>query len=298
MIELRQFRQFIAVAEELSFRRAAARLHMAQPPLTAAIRKMEDELGVLLFERGNRIARITKAGQVFLEEARRAVTQAERAIRVTKQAAAGLSGSLRISFIDTAANGLLPDILRAFRAQCADVELELVEATTVDQLIAIQRDQVDVGLVVLPVLGEGGLRIEPAMHDRLVAALPAAHPLAEQPTLALGDLAAEPWLLFPHRFGPGMHNRILKACALAGFIPRVVQEVRLMQTIIGLVAGGVGVAVVPRQLMLARPHGVVFRELAGLGTPIPYDLALAYQSAQSVVCDTFVTIAHSVLRAV
>ncbi len=117
MIELRQFRQFVAVAEEMNFRRAAERLHMAQPPLTAAIRRIEAELGVMLIERSNRIERLTAAGGVFLIEARRAIAQSERAIELAKRAGHGLAGTLRVAFVATAAHDLLPGIVRAFRAQ-------------------------------------------------------------------------------------------------------------------------------------------------------------------------------------
>ena len=122
MIELRQFRQFIAVAEELSFRRAADRLHMAQPPLTVTIKQIEEELGTLLIERTNRIARLTPAGRVFLEECKRTVIQAERAVAAARRAGAALSGALRVTFVASAAREILPPILRAFREQYPEVE--------------------------------------------------------------------------------------------------------------------------------------------------------------------------------
>ncbi len=125
MIELRQFRQFIAVAEELSFRRAADRLHMAQPPLTVTIKQIEEELGTLLIERTNRIARLTPAGRVFLEECKRTVIQAERAVVAARRAGAELSGALRVTFVASAAREILPAILRAFREPYPDVELML-----------------------------------------------------------------------------------------------------------------------------------------------------------------------------
>src|SRR5258705_9271257 len=121
MIELRQFRQFIAVAEELSFRRAADRLHMAQPPLTVTIKQIEEELGTLLIERTNRIARLTPAGRVFLEECKRTVIQAERAVAAARRAGAGLSGALRVTFVARGARGTLPPPPRPFRRQYPDI---------------------------------------------------------------------------------------------------------------------------------------------------------------------------------
>lgn len=125
MIELRQFRQFIAVAEELSFRRAAERLNMAQPPLTTTIKRIEDEVGTTLIERTNRIGRLTEAGHVFLDEARKTVNQAERAMLAAKRAGAGLTGTLRITFVASAAREILPSILLRFREHYPAVRLEL-----------------------------------------------------------------------------------------------------------------------------------------------------------------------------
>src|SRR6266700_1963635 len=148
MIDLRQFRQFVALAEELSFRRAAARLNMAQPPLTAALRKLEAELGAVLIQRTNRVEGLTAAGEVFLVEARRALAQAERAIQSAKRASQGLKGSLRIAFVASAAHDVLPQTLRAFRQRHSDVELVLEEATTAQQIAALRQDRADIGFVV------------------------------------------------------------------------------------------------------------------------------------------------------
>ena len=171
MIDLRQFRQFIAVAETLSFRRAAERLHMAQPPLSAAIRKLEDELGVVLFERDNRGTALTPAGDAFLLEARRALEQAERAVAVARRAGAGLGGTLRLRFVDSTVNALLPLILRAFQERHPDVDFQLEEGTTAKQVLALRQDRTDVGSR-LPVADAGDVRVEPLLRDRMVAALP------------------------------------------------------------------------------------------------------------------------------
>src|SRR6201985_2801970 len=145
MIEMRQLRQFIAVAEELSFRRAADRLHMAQPPLTVTIKQIEEELGTLLIERTNRVARLTPAGGLFLEECKRTVMQAERAVVAARRAGAGLNGALRVTFVASAAREILPGILRAFRERYPDVELTLADAMTAQQIAKIQADEADIG---------------------------------------------------------------------------------------------------------------------------------------------------------
>lgn len=283
MIELRQLRQFVAVAEEMSFHRAAERLHMAQPPLTTAIRKIEQELGVPLLERGNRITRITEAGQVFLIEARRTLAQFERTLGNTRRAARGLTESLRLTFVDSTVNALLPGILRQFRQAHPQAEFHLQEATTAEQLIALRDERADIGMVVLPIAPQDELQILPFLQDRMVLALPDHHPLATQRHVTLSDLADQPWVLFPAHYGPGMHAAILQACAVAGFSPRIVQEARQMQTIGGLVAGGVGIALMPALFAVLKSPGVVFRELSGAGSPVPYTLALALRTPSPLI---------------
>lgn len=290
MIELRQLRQFVAVAEEMSFHRAAERLHMAQPPLTAAIRKIEQELGVILLERGNRVTRITEAGQVFLIEARRTLAQFERTLGNTRRAALGLTESLRLTFVDSTVNALLPGILRQFRLAHSQAEFHLQEATTAEQLIALRDDRADLGMVVLPITPQEGLQILPFLYDRMVLALPENHLLAAQQQVTLSSLADQPWVLFPAHYGPGMHTAILQACAVAGFSPRIVQEARQMQTIGGLVAGGVGISLMPALFARLQSPGVVFRELSGTGSPVPYTLALAWRTA-SPLTEAFCRIA-------
>ncbi|WP_342726309.1 LysR family transcriptional regulator [Bradyrhizobium sp. B097] len=286
MIELRQFRQFIAVAEELSFRRAAERLNMAQPPLTATIKRLEDAVGATLIERTNRITRLTEAGRVFLEEARKAVNQAERAVLAAQRAGAGLTGTLRVTFVASAARDILPSILLRFREHYPAVQLELREAMTAQQITLLGSGESDLGFVIPPLQNAEALNVEVIARSRLVAAVPEAHPLATSEHIALSDLAQDPWILFAARQGPGLHRIILEACAKAGFAPQVGQEAPQMDTIVNLVAGGMGVALVSRALA-GRREGVVFRELSGPGTPVEYELAIAY-GASSPVLDAFV----------
>ncbi|KVE07466.1 LysR family transcriptional regulator [Burkholderia anthina] len=283
MIDLRQFRQFIAVAETLGFRRAAERLHMAQPPLSAAIRKLEDELGVALLERDNRGSRLTPAGEAFLLEARRALEQAERAVAVARRAGAGLGGTLRLRFVDSTVNALLPLILRAFQQRNPDVDFQLEEGTTAEQMLALRQDRTDVGIVVLPVADAGDVHVEQLLRDRMVAALPDGHRLARRRRIALAELADEPWVMFAAHHGPGMHALIVTACAQAGFAPRVVQQPRQMQTTAGLVAGGIGVALMPRLFVPMQPRGITFCELKGAGSPLAYELAIAYRAPSPLV---------------
>ncbi len=279
MADLRQFRQFIVVAEELNFRRAAERLHMAQPPLTAAIKKLEDELGVLLIERGNRIHRLTAAGEAFLLESSRALAQAQRAVEAARRASLGQPKPLRIGFVDSTIPRLLPQLLLTYRQRHPEAAFHLEEATTADQLLALQEDRLDLGLVVLPIGSvTPELQVEPILRTRMVLALPESHHLSRRRKVHLCELASDPWVMFPAHYGPGMHGLILKACAQAGFAPNVMQHARQMQTTAGLIAGGMGVALMPSLYLNAvQPRGVIFKELYGEGVPIAYELAMLYQ---------------------
>lgn len=285
MLSLRQFRQFLAVAETMNFRRAAERLNMAQPPLTAAIRQMEEELGVRLFERTNRITGLTPAGIVLCEEAKRAIVQAERAVALTRRAGQGSIGTLRVGFVASAVRQLVPQIVARFRHLHPSVVLELEEATTARQIAAIMTDRMDVGIVALPLPAEaeGKISNNVLIDSRLIAALPATHPLAFVTTepLLLTALANESWVLFPGAEGPGLHGTILRSCAEAGFSPHVGQRAVQMETIIGLVAAGLGVAVVPELFRSSFREGVIYRDVEGAGTPISYRVGLAWRSGQT-----------------
>ncbi|VIO72392.1 HTH-type transcriptional regulator BenM [Bradyrhizobium ivorense] len=279
MLSLRQLQQFLAVADSMSFRQAADRLNMAQPPLTAAIRQMEEQLGVRLLERTNRITGLTAAGQVLRDEARRTIAQAERTIALTRRAGAGLTGSLRIGFVATAVRHIVPTLIANFRDTHPDVALELMEAPSARQVAALLDDRLDLGIVALPLPtgAEREIATRTVLRSELVAALPERHALAREPTapLALAALAHEPWILFPANEGPGLHDRIVGACAAAGFAPEVAQRAVQMETIVGLVAAGLGVALVPALFKTTGWSSVVFRAIDG--TPVPYEVALAWR---------------------
>jgi DNA-binding transcriptional LysR family regulator len=283
MITLRQFQQFVAVAETMSFRAAAQRLDMAQPPLTTAIRLIEQELGVRLFERTNRVEQLTSAGRAFYAEAQRTLAQAERAISVTRRAASGTVGSLRIGFVATAARYVLPSLMADFRETHPDVSLELREETTARQIVALKEDRLDLGIVVppLPASAEYRVATRTIVHSNFVAAIPNRHRLARErirSSLSLRALANELWILFPQEEGPGLHSIIARACAKAGFAPRVAQQAVQMETTLGFVSAGLGVALVPRFYKEEGRRGVAFRTLVGSGSPVIYELALAWRT--------------------
>jgi len=296
MVDLRQFRQFIAVAETLSFRGAAERLRMAQPPLTTAVKRIESELGVKLFDRTSRVVRLTEPGRVFLEEARRTLAQAERAAESTRRAAQGLVGNLRVTFVPSIAHDILPRILRAFRQDHPRVHLELGEAPSGRQGEALRNDLADLGLLVPPVPDSAGLIVEPVLHQDLVAAIPAGHPLARLKTIRLADMRDEPWILSPPLQAPGFYSRIATACGKAGFSPRVIQQAVQMDTILGLIAGGLGVCLVPGLLVYQR-EGIVFRQVKGPGTPVRYQIAAAWRrNDTNPALAAFRQTTHSIMR--
>jgi DNA-binding transcriptional LysR family regulator len=284
MVELRQFRQFVAVAEEMSFRRAADRLNMAQPPLTMAVKRIEQELGTVLLERSSRIVRLTQPGRVFLDEARRTIAQAERAVNMTGRAGKGVVGCVRVAFMPSLAHDLLPRILRSFRERHRDVELELDEGTAAQQVAALLSDRADIGLLVTPIAEGTGLTVETVFRDHLLAAIPRRHPLASRAHLVLSDLRSEPWVLPPARQAPGFHAQIVAACTKAGFAPQVAQHAVQLETILGLVAGNLGVSLVPSRLARLR-RDVALRKVTGPGSPIRYELGAAWRrtAAQPVL---------------
>ena len=256
---------------------------MAQPPLSAAIRRLEEDIGAVLIERGHRVSKLTATGEVFLLEARRTLEQAERAVIAAKRVATGLDGLLRLSFVDTTVNVLLPRILRSFQEQHPNVECLVEEASTAEQLIALRENCIDIGLITLPVTKTEDIRVEPLLRDTMIAALPKGHHLAERSRIDLSDLAEEPWILFGPHHAVGLHARIVTACAAAGFEPKVVQQPRQLHTALGLVAGGIGVALIPRLFVNVQTIGIDFLELTGIGSPIPYELAIAYWTLSPAV---------------
>lgn len=260
-IELRTLRYFVAAAEELHFRRAAARLGIAQPPLSQAMQKLERDIGVELFDRTQRQVRLTEAGRAFLTEARRTIAQATRTVRAAQRAAQGLVGSVRVTYVGAATYEFLPRLIRRYRAAHPDVELELIERPTAAQVRALQLGEADVGFVRPPVFNADDLRFETIARDDMVVALPGDHRLASHEVIDLGDLAGEGFVMFPPQHGPSFHAHILTACEEAGFSMRVVQEAVQMHTIVSLVVAGLGIALVPGSMRNLRQVGVVYRDL-------------------------------------
>jgi len=261
-MELRHLRYFIAVAEELHFGRAAERLHMAQPPLSHQIQKLEAELEVQLFHRTKRSVQLTDAGLVFLEEAHLTLTQAERAVVSARRANRGEIGRLVIGFVSSAMYDVLPDILRVYRERFPGVNLVLREMPTMQQVHALYNGRINTGFI-RPPLNDQALRVETILREPLLAALPEHHFLSSQSQISLEALAKEPFVLFPRHLGPSFYDQIVSLCLKAGFSPNAVQEAVEMQTIVSLVAAGIGVALVPASLRNLQRVGVVYKDIQG-----------------------------------
>lgn len=261
MIETRLLRQFIAVAEELHFNRAAERLHMAQPPLSQAIRKLEQEVGVALFERNNRSVALTSAGTAFLQSARKVLLQLDEGVEQARRVAAGLEGHLSLTFINIAPYDTLLSALRRFRSAFPAVSFTMQEATTHEQVEALEQGRADLGFMRTPGRSAPDLRFECVLREAILIALPAGHRLARRKTVALAALKDEGFVSSPRHLGQGFYDQLVQLCEAAGFVPRIAQQARQLQTLVALVAGGFGVALLPASLAQDSRNNVVFRPI-------------------------------------
>ena len=276
-MDLRQLRQFVAVAEESSFRRAAQRLHVSQPPLSVAVQKLEADVGVTLLDRTRHHVRLTVAGEAFLVEARRTLAHAQQSVDIAQRAAAGKLGTLRLSFVPSAALNVVPELLRAFREDYPDVNLVLTSDTTSQQKAALLSGATDVGIVVPPLRDAGDFRIQNFCDEELVLAVPALHPLAGQTRVQLRDLAAESFVGFPSSDGPGFESVIMAACRECGFVPNFVQVASDMRIILALVSSGLGVALVPQSLQAVKTSYLAFLQVRRRNAAVKYSLGLAFR---------------------
>ncbi|OZB67604.1 MAG: LysR family transcriptional regulator [Thiomonas sp. 14-64-326] len=252
------------MAEQGSFSRAAERLHISQPPLSTQIKALEDEIGARLLERSNRGVTLTAAGAAFFEDIRSVLAQLEHAVERVRQAERGDAGTLSIGFVSIADFGILPPTLKSFRARYPQVDVQLHELTTDAQIRELRAAELDLSI---------GLP--------LMLAAPTTHPVLQEGSGAvdLRALAKEPFIVPPRNIGPGLYDLTLSLCQAAGFAPRITQHARQMQTVIGLVSCGMGVALVPASLRQLKRPGVQYRPL--LGQPATIELGILQLSQTS-----------------
>jgi DNA-binding transcriptional LysR family regulator len=293
VIDLRLWRQFLAVADALHFGRAALQLNMTQPPLTQAIAHLEKLLGLRLFDRTKRSVALTPAGAALVPEVRDLLARAQAMPAHARAAASGEVGRLRLGFVSTVGFDLLPAWVRAFRQQHPQVQLELIEATGDVQLQLLARGEIDAGFVLhSPGFAPTGLERELIASEPLVVALPEPHPLATAPQLTLAKVLVEPLVLFPRRIVPSLYDAVFAMYHAAGRSPQVVQEAIQMQTIVNLVSAGLGLAWVPASVRGFQRTGVVYREVAGgKGREVPgCETSLVWPAAaHGPVLDRFIT---------
>lgn len=292
-MELRHLRYFVAVAEELHFGRAAARIGIAQPPLSQQIRQLERELDVELLSRGGRRVALTAAGQVYLAEAREILQRVARAGVAAQRAARGETGAIKVGVVPSATYGLMPRVIRTFRARNPDVALSVEVMSSGVQVEAIRAGALDVGFARTP-FGDETLVAETVHQEPAIVVLPTGHPLAARGALRLAALAAEPFVLFPRDRRPGWYDFVLAVCRDAGFQPVVAQEAPELATAMALVAAGIGVSIVPASVKDLRRSGIEYREIAA---PAPRTrlVALRRPGEPPPVVRRFLDVVHAVL---
>lgn len=243
-IELRHLRSFIAVAEELHFGRAAERLHISQPPLSQQILRLERELDTALFDRTTRPIRLTAAGTLFLEEARRALVHVNRGLEVSRRAGRGEFGHLSVGAINWAHAAFVPALVRALRANAPDIRLALSTNAPTDQMDDLLDERLDVALTAFAPwpMANSALQVEPLIEESMVALLACDHPLATEAQVSLEQLAGEPFLALSSRVTPGLIDQQMTLLHERGLTPPRVQEFADPQTMLSLIAAGAGVS--------------------------------------------------------
>ena len=280
-MELRQLRYFVAVAEELHFARAASRLHLAQQPVSFQIKQLEEELGVCLFHRTTRQVTLTEAGRALLEEVYVALAHLERGVKEARRAQQGERGQLVIGYLSTLLYNLLPETVHRFRQRFPEVEVVLKELVSPTPEQHVVSAELDVALLIwegqqqpFPELASELLCTEPAM-----VALPKAHPLSRRTAVPLRELAGEPWVMYGRRQKPHTYDQAIALCQRTGFSPTIVQEAATEQAVLGLVAAGVGVALVAGCLREVHANTVTYRRL--IEPEVQVQFVMAWRREQS-----------------
>jgi len=268
-VELRHLRYFVAVARERSFSRAAQVLHMAQPPLSRQVQQLEEELGVVLLERGTRPTRLTEHGRLIYEQAVQVLERADEIQSVARRMRLTRRNLFRVGFVGSTLYGKLPEVIRAYRAARPAAEVAMVELTSMEQVIALKEGRIDIGFGRV-IIDEPGIHRMLLRNEVLVAALPNSHPLtACEAPLRLEDLTGEALIVYPKAPRPSFADQVLALFRDRGLRLPVVHEVRELQTALGLVAAEAGLCLVPSSVERLRRDNVVYRPLGETGITSP-----------------------------
>jgi DNA-binding transcriptional LysR family regulator len=260
MMDLKTIRSFVTVAEELHFGRAAARLHIAQPPLTRQIIELEKDLSVKLFHRTKRRVQLTDAGELLLPEARKLLAQSDRIRQLAGRVEKGEIGHIDIGFVNTAVYEVLPSLLRSLRCQFPDLSIALKEMNSGEQEKALLERKITLGIL-RHKPSSPAIEVVEIKTDELVAVLPSDHKLAKERSIALSCLANEPFIVYPRNVGSSFADQIVEHCVHAGFTPRIEQETQEIQTAISLAAAGMGVTLAPISVQRLAWPGVAYIRL-------------------------------------
>ncbi|WDR07275.1 LysR substrate-binding domain-containing protein [Devosia rhodophyticola] len=259
-MEMRQIRYFVAVAEELNFGRAARRENISQPPLSIQIKNLETELGLVLFERTKRSVKLTEAGSVFLTAARAILATAAAGTDAAQRAHRGETGEITIGFVHSASVNYLSSLVGAFRRDYPDISFKFHEATVSEQIEALDRGAIDVGIIRPPVERDD-IEAFTVVREGFYIAVPRSHRLFGQNSVKLEALRNDRFVFYPPERSPAFHRQLIGMCTAAGFLPDIAVQANTMYTAIGLAGAGAGVAIIPESLTVVAVPSVGYLKI-------------------------------------
>ena len=287
-MELRQIKSFLSVAKTLNFSRTAEIIHLSQPALSLQIRALEDELGARLFDRNRRKTTLTAAGHVFHDEIAGIISQLDGAIHRTRLAADGKLGLIRIGFISTAGNEIVPKVVRSFRKTHPNVQFSLRNILTSDQLSMLSSNEIDVGLLRLPIERHPDLIVRTVHREPFVLVASSSHELAKRRKVYLRELSGEDFVMYERAYAPGFHDLLIGILGDAGVVPNITQTAGQMPTLISLVDAGMGIALLPASVVKHSAASVVACNILD-ETPMSEIAIVTRRKGSTAVVDTFIS---------
>ena len=296
-MEIRQLQQFVTLTETLNFRAAAERLHISQPPLSVSIRKLEQEIGAQLFERTTHTVSLTKAGKSVLDLAKQILFNADELPKLARLANSGLEGELKLGFVGSAKYSLLRKILVPFKQSYPGVTFRLHEDSNHGILHALEKGDLNIGIIRVPLNVPSHLSYEIAEHHEFFVALPTDHPLAAKDSLSLEDIRQERIINYAASAVPGLHALVDRLFEDAGIIPNLTQEAVQVETVVFLVSIGIGIALVPSCVAIQPIAGVTFRRLPRNASTTMMGLGLAFNTKyKTLIASRFLAMAMDCCR--